>query len=110
MTPEQANAVYEVLVRHAGAREDGRDEFVFHLARGCEEFRFMGSLGFGGKLYVEPRRWRVGAYPEDIARWPAMAETIRVTNVALDGLRASFAASGCGVAAGPCPPPPGGPR
>jgi hypothetical protein len=86
MTEEQANAVYTVLVEHAGAVEDMRDEFVFHLTRGCEEFRFQGSLGFGGKLYVERRRWRVSCYRED--ETPARVEAIQVTNAALDELRA----------------------
>jgi hypothetical protein len=90
VTEEQAYAVYDVLVEHAGAREDIREQFVFHLARDCEEFRFQGLLGFGGKLYVEPRGWRVGAYPEDMT--PARAETIRVANAALDGCRAAFVA------------------
>jgi hypothetical protein len=90
MTEEQANAVFDVLVERAGAREDMRDEFVFHLTRGCEEFRFQGALGFGGKLYVEPRRWRVSCYRED--ETPERVEAIWVTNAALDGLRASFVA------------------
>ncbi|WP_426513135.1 hypothetical protein ACPPVO_22415 [Dactylosporangium sp. McL0621] len=85
MTPEQANAVFDVLVAHAGVYEEQRDELVYHLTHGCEEFRFMGSLGFGGKLYVEPRRWRVSCYRED--ETPERVEAIRVTNEALVGLR-----------------------
>ncbi|GAA0719400.1 hypothetical protein Drose_05725 [Dactylosporangium roseum] len=84
MTPEQATAVYDILVRHAGARGDGRDEFVHHLTHGCTEFRFMGSLGFGGKLYVEPGRWRVDCYPEDSTA--AREAAIRVANAALNRL------------------------
>lgn len=91
MTEDQANAVYDVLVEHADAHPDGREEFVFHLSGGCTEFRFMGSLGFGGKLYVERRGWRVSCYPEDMT--PTRAEAIRVTNAALEALRASFAAA-----------------
>ncbi|GGM52605.1 hypothetical protein ACFFX1_55460 [Dactylosporangium sucinum] len=90
MTPEQAGAVFDVLVRHAGAAEHQRDEFVYHLRHGCEEFRFMGSLGFGGKLYVEPGRWRVGCYPEDLT--PERAAVIERVNAVLDGARAVFAA------------------
>lgn len=87
MTEGQASAVYDVLVEHAGTHPDGREEFVFHLTRGCTEYRFMGSLGFGGKLYVERRGWRIGCYREDLT--PERAEAIRVTNEALDELRAS---------------------
>ena len=86
ITAAQANAIYDVLAQHADAREDRRDEFIFHLTRGCEEFRFMGSLGFGGKLYVEPGGWRVGAYPEDIKAYPDRQQVIDATNAALAGL------------------------
>lgn len=93
MTPEQANAVYDVLVAHAGASEDGRDDFVFHQTSSQpNEYRFMGALGSGGKFWNERGRWRVSAYPEDAARWPAIAGMVRVTNAVLDGLRASFVA------------------
>lgn len=95
MTVEQANAVYDVLVTHAGASEDGRDDFVFHQTlRSPDEYRFMGALGFGGKFRNERGRWRVSAYPEDAAQWPAIAGMVGVTNAALDGLRASFVALG----------------
>lgn len=90
MTREQASTVYDILVRCAGAREDDRDAFVFHLTDGCKEWRFQGSLGFGGKLYVEPRRWRVGCYREDLT--PERAEVIQRTNAVLAGARAVFAA------------------
>ncbi|MER7280520.1 hypothetical protein ABT369_39385 [Dactylosporangium sp. NPDC000244] len=89
MTEDQANAVYNVLVEHAGAREDDRDAFVYHVTHGCEEYRFQGVLGFGGKLYVEPRRWRVSCYRED--ETPARVEAIWVTNEALAELRAAAA-------------------
>lgn len=89
MTDDQANAVYDVLVAHAGAREDDRFQFVFHVTRGCEEYRFQGALGFGGKLYVEPRRWRVGCYREDITA--ARQAVVDVTNAALAELRGCFA-------------------
>ena len=55
ITPEQAGAAYDILVRLAGASEqrDARDEFVYHVAhayRPAIEFRFGGSLGWGGKF------------------------------------------------------------
>ena len=30
ITAAQANAIYDVLAQHADAREDRRDEFIFH--------------------------------------------------------------------------------
>lgn len=90
MTPEEATAVYDLLVRHAGADPDELDAFVSHLTDGCTEWRFRGSLGFGGKLYVEPDRWRVDCYCEDLT--PERAETIRYVNAALDACRAVFVA------------------
>lgn len=89
MTPEQANAVYDILIRHAGANEAMRGEFVLLMTNHrCDEFRFIGSLGFGGKFWRD--RWQVTCYPEGLT--PARAETIRVTNAALDGCRAVFVA------------------
>lgn len=84
MTEEQANAVFDVLVEHAGASEYGRDEFVqLHVEGRCDEFRFIGSLGFGGKFWR--RDWRVSCYREDVT--PERVEAIRVTNEALERLR-----------------------
>lgn len=48
--------VWGVLVRECGAREDGRADFIASVqAHGLTEYRFMGRLGFGGK--VRYRRW-----------------------------------------------------
>lgn len=85
-----ANAIFDILVERAGASESMRDEFVYQQMGGCREFRFQGSLGSGGKLYVEPNRWRVAAYPED--RTPQRDATIGETNAALAGLHASHVA------------------
>lgn len=84
MTEESAHYIFELLVTNAGARESMRDEFVYHLTHGCKEFRFQGSLGFGGKLYVEPRGLRVSCYRED--ETPERNETIEKTNAALAAL------------------------
>lgn len=75
MTEQMANDVYSVLVEMVGARESGREEFVYHQTNSvCTEFRFIGSLGFGGKFWrISGRRhddswgevWIVNQYPED---------------------------------------------
>lgn len=87
LTPEQADAVFTILVEHAGAHPDDRAEFLYHETKdgGCTEFRFQGSLGFGGKFYVNADRWYVGAYREDMT--PDRAEVIERVNGLLAGLR-----------------------
>jgi hypothetical protein len=94
LTDEQANKVYDILVQHAGAQEDGRWDFVFHQTRGhVTEYRFMGLLGFGGKFWrTHWPRWYVSAYPEDLVGRPERHDAIRLTNAALGGLHASYAA------------------
>jgi hypothetical protein len=81
MTEQRANAIYDILVKHAGARESSmRDGFVWHHAENdCTEFRFMGSLGFGGKYYS--RENRVDCYSED--ETPERRVAIGRTNAAL---------------------------
>jgi len=85
LTTEQASAVFDLLVRHAGASESLRDEFLYHLTNGCWEFRFQGWLGSGGKLYVEPSRWRMSCYPED--ETPDRLRMIETTNAEIDWVR-----------------------
>lgn len=83
---ETANKVYDILVEHAGASDSENSRLAFTYAQ-CRqyltEYRFIGSLGFGGKfrrgghnqdLYVD-------CYSED--RSPARYEAIISTNMAL---------------------------
>lgn len=79
------NAVYDVLVREAGAfgHPDDKASFVYaHTAMRLTrhyEYRFMGALGFGGKYRSETNT--VDCYPEDLT--PERAEIITRTNAAL---------------------------
>lgn len=63
--------VYDILEQECGATADedaghGRKVFRGIMGKGdCPEFRFMGSLGFGGKLYASGRRLAVGYYSEN---------------------------------------------
>ena len=44
--------IYDLLVNIGGAREDERQDFIYHhcvYENGCQEWRFRGKLGFGGK-------------------------------------------------------------
>lgn len=67
MTKDRALLVLEILHRHCGYEyDDGeKDIFIFWMEKDCPEYRFMGNLGFGGKIYNEHDRLRVGYYPED---------------------------------------------
>lgn len=97
LTPEQANAVYDVLVKHAGADDtetegvySARTDFVFAQTDKYQpEYRFMGLLGFGGKFWRNgwEDRWYVYCYAEDLT--PARQAAVDATNAALDALRQS---------------------
>jgi len=102
LTREQANAVYDVLVRHVGAPDgiqyDGaREDFVAALSGNAEVevYRLVSRLGLGGKFWRNPglggaERWYVTAYPEDTMRDPTLHEVINRTNAALESLRALY--------------------
>ena len=95
LAPATANAVFDVLVEHAGANEHLREEFVHHQTRRyMREFRFIGSLGFGGKFRRGTNRhadgtfgesWYIDTYPEDMT--PAREQAIATANPLLDSLR-----------------------
>lgn len=92
LTVEQANAIYDVLVQHAGASLNAwdRENFVqLQIGNRCDEYRFQGDLGFGGKFWRANGRWYVTAYPEDIAVRPDRQQLIDETNAALSGLLAA---------------------
>jgi hypothetical protein len=93
LTADQANAIYDVLVEHAGASEHAREEFVLtQTDRHVTEYRFQGALGFGGKFWrttglrrEDPDlKWSVSAYPEDMS--PERQQVIDAVNRALAAL------------------------
>lgn len=66
MNEIKANAVYDLLVRIGGANENERASFIHHHCvskYGCDEWRFGGKLGFGGKY--RSIKNRVDCYLED---------------------------------------------
>ncbi len=104
MTPlsaADAAAIWQVLVDHAGAYENPipgglrtRDTFVkVQSATLCEEYRFCGSLGFGGKFRrnrvwigdMRTESWTVDCYREDLT--DERQAVIDKTNEALAELR-----------------------
>ena len=107
MTEELASRTYDILVEHAEAieREHVRGAFVSHQVKdgGCMEYRFQGSLGFGGKLWVTlgyipfnpvrvVNRMYVSCYPED--QTPERLKTIEKVNGLLMELLVSMAYAG----------------
>lgn len=85
LTDDQANAIWDVLVQHAGAMEDRRTDFVeTQTMRDAPiEYRFQGGLGFGGKFWNDRTGRRVSAYREDVAARPERQQMIDTTNSAL---------------------------
>lgn len=67
LTDEQKRLVWDVLVETCGARPNQWDEFAYHFPQ-CREFRFMGHLGFGGKVWADTRRAYVTCYSEDMTK------------------------------------------
>jgi hypothetical protein len=73
--PEWLNAVFDLLVEIGGAHDSLRAEFLQLLGnaeRPCDEFRFQGTLGFGGKYRRKTNT--VDFFPEDLT--PARVATL----------------------------------
>jgi hypothetical protein len=89
ITPAQANAAYDILIKYAGVRERRgvRYSFIHHVScaeHPTDEYRFMGSLGFGGKFRNNLNHGNtphVDCYPED--ETPERLKVIEATNAAL---------------------------
>lgn len=92
LTRREANAVYDILIREAGAdnREHWRENFVqCQTTVAPREYRFGGFLGFGGKFWNTNEGWYVTAYPEDYT--PDLVRIAERTNLELADLKDSFA-------------------
>lgn len=100
LSESEAAAVWQVLVDHAGAPDHAmsRDAFVqFQSTNVCEESRFQGSLGFGGKFRrnrvwiggTRAESWTVDCYAEDMTA--DRQAVIDKTNEALAELRKEVA-------------------
>ena len=91
LTGAQAHKVYDVLVQECQAPEGQRAAFVYHATSQDSnewagwEWRFQGSLGFGGKYYHQHsgRQW-VSCYPED--ETPERNEAIQRADARLEAL------------------------
>jgi hypothetical protein len=86
--------VFDVLVKHAGASETMRENFMYKMLEwnarddwGTWEFRFMGNLGMGGKFWLTAESFHVSAYSEDlIGRYVYRKDVINATNEELKKL------------------------
>lgn len=79
--------VWTVLVEECGASEGGREAWLFSVAHhGWPiEYRFIGSLGFGGKVrYGRDANHYVSCYPED--KTPERTDAIDRANLRLTHL------------------------
>lgn len=73
--------VYKILVNHGGAQKDMTRDFIAHALEEkhpLTEWRFSGTLGFGGKFWRQNGRVYVTCYPED--RTPAREAAIEKMN------------------------------
>lgn len=85
LLPDEAHAVWDLLVELAGASEEGRDLFVPYITyphQHMHEYRFCGSLGFGGKLHRNGSGVYVSFYRED--RTEARDAIVAEVNARLD--------------------------
>ena len=91
---QEAELIYDILVEECGAPDRGanfgeRWQFVYYHTREQQyfptEWRFIGSLGFGGKFWHEHNGWRVSCYRED--ETPERLACIKKANARLEALR-----------------------
>lgn len=98
LTISQANRIYDILVREAGAsnREFHRINFTTALVS-FTEHRFCGALGFGGKFVIAHDAWYVTASTEDMT--DSVVGRIVAANRELANLKAWYAARTAAVEA-----------
>lgn len=89
ITAAQAKAAFQILVEHAGQRDNADDclSFMHHVSlvsRPTDEYRFQGALGFGGKFRNNGNKNNipyVDCYREN--ETPQRLAMIETTNAAL---------------------------
>lgn len=86
MKTEFYNEAYSTLVVHANASESERGQFIIAhtMDEPCDEWRFCGDLGFGGKYRRKSNT--VDCYPEDAT--DERRAIIKQTNEALASIPA----------------------
>lgn len=91
LTDEHAKAVYQILIDECGAQASDPLGFVseFTSDEPCMEWRFQGSLGFGGKFRYP--RMSVDCYRED--ETPQRLKSIEATNKRLNEFKRTISAA-----------------
>jgi hypothetical protein len=86
LTAQQANEVYDLLVKLGGANEYYRLNFVEYFIEDdfSHEYRFMGYFGIGGKVRLEYRGLSADYYREN--RTPELDQKMKALNLALSQL------------------------
>ncbi len=88
-------AAYDILVAHAGAKDDADDKesfvtYYMQVEYPATEYRFCGNLGFGGKFWRNGSFY-VSCYPEE--RTPVRTAAIEKVNNLLAELLVAHASS-----------------
>ena len=88
MTNDFYGRAYDLLIEHCKVSdEESRPAFIrYFMEENGREWRFQGSLGFGGKFWHNEGRWYISCYPEDSTR--EIKATIEKVNAHLKGLTA----------------------
>ena len=84
MTKQEAKRIWDVLTTHAGANKSEYVSFCYTMSNGCQEYRFIDKLGFGGKLYNILNKIYISCYKED--ETPERLEIINKVNNILSNL------------------------
>lgn len=94
LTKEQANKVWDLLVRDCGAHEPNRGSFVEYLTEdnSGHEYRFRGIFGHGGKLRLRPYHGLTADYYRE-SETPEKDIKMRALNTKLQMLWTEFQAS-----------------
>lgn len=80
-----AKRIWNILVKHCDAKIDS-DSFINLAVNGkLTEFRFIGNLGFGGKIWNNRYSFYVTCYPED--ETPVRLAAIKCANEELSKLQ-----------------------
>lgn len=89
MSKLSAAALYEILEQTVGAPTE-KESFMHHIQEALDkgerlEYRFIGNLGFGGKLWIHPHKTPyVTCYQED--ETPGRRQLIKAANEEIQAL------------------------
>jgi hypothetical protein len=84
--PTNLDEAIRICVEECGARPTDFETLRHAFSDGetWNEYRFIGQLGFGGKLWQEHGKYRVSCYPED--ETPERLAMLKAANARLRGI------------------------